>query len=93
MTRAELKADAKLAESEWMADRTNQDMLEAQDFKCAICGIEECLTGNALAVDHCHKTEKVRGLLCQQCNIGLGNFGHNPDTLIEAATYLETDRD
>lgn len=46
------------------------DLLEIQDGKCALCG-EVCATGNNLAVDHCHKTGKIRGLLCMKCNQAL----------------------
>jgi len=41
-----------------------QDMLEAQDGVCAICGQEEQVKERGLSVDHCHTTGKVRGLLC-----------------------------
>lgn len=45
-------------------------MLEAQDFKCALCRRhkDSFKRGYALAVDHCHETGKVRGLLCCTCN-------------------------
>ena len=66
-----------------------QTMLEYQDFRCAICRVEESQTRRALSVDHCHDTDKVRGLLCSDCNIGIGHFKNNPDTLIAAAAYLE----
>lgn len=45
-------------------------MVEDQDGVCAICGsVNE--NGHRLAVDHNHKTGKVRGLLCRKCNLGL----------------------
>jgi hypothetical protein len=54
-------------------------MLQKQGGVCAICGEEETATNKAgnikhLGVDHNHITDKIRGLLCQKCNIGLGNF-------------------
>jgi hypothetical protein len=60
-----------------------EKMLEDQDGKCAICGNEE-----QLHVDHCHDTERVRGLLCMPCNIGLGMFRDNKDNLIKASEYV-----
>lgn len=42
-----------------------------------------------LSVDHCHKTGKVRGLLCQRCNIAIGHFGDDPEVARNAAIYLE----
>jgi hypothetical protein len=64
-----------------------ETMLKVQGGGCAICG-EQCKTGKALAVDHCHKTGVVRGLLCGRCNKGLGLFGDRPGLLRKAADYL-----
>lgn len=63
------------------------ELLFLQDGKCAICR-HTCRTGNRLAVDHCHETGKVRGLLCLCCNTALGKFGDDPDKLEAAASYL-----
>lgn len=51
---------------------------------CAICGIE----GN-LVVDHNHTTLKIRGMLCTNCNLGLGHFKDNKDLLQSAISYLD----
>ena len=61
----------------------------AQDGNCAICGGKNKLHGK-LAVDHCHKTKKVRGLLCHNCNLGLGNFHESISKLESAICYLKT---
>lgn len=63
-------------------------MLDNQGGKCAICEVENCLTGRALAVDHCHDTGKIRGLLCSNCNIGLGNFKDSLELLKKSVQYL-----
>jgi hypothetical protein len=63
-------------------------MYARQDSKCAICGITEQEHGKYLAIDHCHRTGKVRGLLCMPCNTGLGNFGDRSDLLMIAIMYL-----
>jgi hypothetical protein len=42
-----------------------------------------------LAVDHCHAGGHIRGLLCRQCNVGLGNFQDNIQYLKNAIKYLE----
>lgn len=63
-------------------------MLERQNGVCAICD-EECPSGQQLAVDHCHETGRVRGLLCCNCNRGVGLFKDKPKRLLRAAEYLE----
>lgn len=62
-------------------------ILKSQDNKCKICGK---VFDSKIYVDHDHKTMVIRGLLCQDCNFGLGKFGDNPETLRTAANYLET---
>jgi hypothetical protein len=57
---------------------------EAQDWTCAICGRD-----GELHLDHDHTSNKVRGLLCQRCNLGIGQFADNPATLLSAARYME----
>jgi hypothetical protein len=59
-------------------------MVLAQDSKCAICG-DVMIQVN---VDHDHETSKVRELLCQLCNQGLGCFKDRPDVLELAIEYL-----
>ncbi len=65
-----------------------QYMLDQQNGVCAICGLKD-KTGRALAIDHDHKTNLVRGLLCGSCNRGLGLFGDSYERLLEATKYLE----
>ena len=48
------------------------EMLKEQDGKCAICGIN--YGKRKFCIDHCHKTNKVRGLLCNGCNVGIGFY-------------------
>ncbi len=62
-------------------------MLDAQGGVCAICGGVE-RRGHALSVDHCHATNRVRGLLCGDCNRGLGMYRDRDDLLLRAAEYL-----
>jgi DNA repair exonuclease SbcCD ATPase subunit len=63
-------------------------MVEAQEFKCAVCGRHHDDERNGLVVDHDHITGKIRALLCDRCNVGIGNLGDDPDRLIRAAEYL-----
>ena len=61
---------------------------EEQNNSCAICKKHEDDEKLALAVDHCHTTGKIRGLLCANCNRALGLFKDNKDFLKSAITYL-----
>ena len=61
-------------------------MVEKQNHKCAIC--ENSFLNFKICVDHNHKTNKVRQLLCSQCNFGLGHFRENPQFLLNAVDYL-----
>lgn len=59
-----------------------------QEGCCKLCGNKE----EKLVVDHDHLTNMVRGLLCHNCNIGLGHFKDNDAVLSKAITYLESSR-
>ncbi len=62
------------------------EMYEEQDGCCKICGRDDLL--ETLAIDHCHRNGKVRGLLCKKCNAGLGYFDDNIGKLKNAIDYL-----
>ncbi len=66
-------------------------LLEAQGGVCAICK-QPSVTGKRLHVDHDHKTEIVRGILCHHCNSGLGQFFDSVERLNDAAAYLLQER-
>lgn len=62
-----------------------------QQGKCLLCKTDlslEGLSGNRAVVDHCHVDGHVRGILCNECNRGLGYFKDNKDTLMNAIKYL-----
>lgn len=60
----------------------------SQAGKCLICQKPMVCGGRGCHVDHCHMTNKVRGLLCGGCNTGLGLFRDNPEFLSSAAKYI-----
>ncbi len=71
-------------------------LYEAQNGKCAVCGQIETkiIKGRLikLAVDHCHDSGAIRGLLCSKCNQGLGHLDDSPERLRRAIAYLERER-
>lgn len=60
-------------------------LLYLQDRRCAICRVEFVRTPH---IDHCHETGRVRGLLCGQCNTGLGMFEDSVARMNVAIKYL-----
>lgn len=66
-----------------------QNLVKKQGGVCRICH-NKCNVHKRLSVDHDHSTGLVRGLLCNECNAGLGRFKDNPGWLRNAADYIET---
>lgn len=89
-----LKAKYNLTEDEYLR------LLDAQGGVCAICGKAETVRRGAaeprLSVDHDHETGRVRGLLCQSCNVICGMFRDDAvwaaDFVARMAIYLATAR-
>lgn len=63
-------------------------MLEAQKGVCAICQTASDRKVIFPVVDHCHASGRVRGILCANCNHGLGKFRDNPTLMLRAVEYL-----
>lgn len=63
-------------------------LFEKQEGRCAICRKHQAEFKRALAVDHCHESQKIRGLLCTSCNNGLGRFKDSKEFLANAIKYL-----
>jgi hypothetical protein len=69
--------------------RLGYDPDEIENFICEHkCGCEICGSFNKLFVDHDHKTGKIRGMLCGECNFGLGKFKDDMGLLASAINYL-----
>lgn len=66
-----------------------QELLERQNYSCAICGRHETEFSKKLAVDHDHKTNEIFGLLCTLCNQRIVGKIRNPDLFLKAAEYLK----
>jgi hypothetical protein len=65
---------------------------ENQNYRCAICGIDESKLDRGLAVDHDHITGKIRGLLCNKCNRFLGCINDDISIAKRLLSYLETNK-
>jgi hypothetical protein len=66
-------------------------LIAAQGGVCAICGTTPEREAS-WHVDHCHQSGRVRGVLCLNCNQGLGKLGESPELLERAAAYLRASR-
>lgn len=64
-------------------------LINIQNSSCAICSKPIEALRRRMNIDHCHETNKVRGILCTGCNTGLGHLGDNIDGLKKAIAYLE----
>lgn len=82
-----------LKRSYGIAEEQYDKMFKRQQGKCLICQQEETSlwrgTVRRLAIDHCHKTGKVRGLLCQRCNMALGLLNDDLTLLKRAYIYIK----
>ena len=65
------------------------EKLIAQEYKCEICESKDSYDKyGVFAVDHCHNTDKIRGLLCFKCNVALGCTNDNIEILQKLIDYL-----
>ena len=72
-------------------------LMAAQGGCCAICGSRNSISdgrggSRRLAVDHCHATGRIRGLLCHSCNAAIGLMRDDPDRIARAAEYVRVER-
>lgn len=65
------------------------EILLSQSCRCRICSIHQTSLKKKFAVDHCHDTGRIRGLLCFDCNTGIGKLKDDPNLLVKAAEYLK----
>lgn len=64
------------------------NMFQEQKGCCDICSKKLKYLDKATHIDHCHNSNRVRGLLCNSCNLALGHFKDNINTLLKAIEYL-----
>ena len=83
------KRDRELRRKYGITTAEVDQLLDAQEHLCAICRRPHRGKGTRLHVDHCHATNRIRGLLCSNCNTLLGLAGDDPARLRAAASYIE----
>jgi hypothetical protein len=90
-TRYDIERRSKLKAAYGITPEQFDAMVTAQGGVCVLCGNPPAGKRHTqvLHIDHDHRTGRVRGLLCDTCNVGLGSFRDNPDLLKRAAAYLE----
>lgn len=92
------RKDTKLQKRYGITLENYNSLLAKQNNCCAICSISiddhQSLKGSNkhFAVDHCHKSGRIRGLLCYKCNMGLGYFDDDPQKISQAHSYLTMQR-
>jgi hypothetical protein len=82
------KADVNRLDRFGLSPADYELLLRLQGYNCAVCQQPLKLKQYKFAVDHCHDSDDVRGVLCIRCNTSLGAFGDDPDVLLRAAEYL-----
>lgn len=66
-----------------------EELFVSQGRRCAICRIEKPAAKHGWHVDHCHKTQRLRAILCHNCNCGIGHAKESVDILRKMIVYLE----
>lgn len=89
------KAHARRLKCYWPHLNTNEILNEYQllilkyNNKCALCKVDQSQLKVKLNIDHNHKTGQIRGLLCNNCNRGIGHLQENLETIQNALNYLK----
>lgn len=86
--RKKIKRKYDLKKSYGMTQEQYDNMLVKQQGLCAICNKQQKAISRRLDIDHCHKTGKIRGLLCSKCNTALGLLNEDVEVFNKAVSYL-----
>lgn len=76
-------------QNKYLSEEDYEEIYYRQKGSCAICKKRAWEFDKRLAVDHDHNTGHIRGLLCTNCNVGLGHFKDNQAYLNAAIEYLK----
>jgi hypothetical protein len=89
---ASVRRDQQLRREYGIDQNRYNELLDQQHGRCAICKeVPAPISGKriALVVDHCHETNRIRGLLCTNCNVAIGHMKDDVERLRAAISYLE----
>lgn len=89
LARGRSPEDLKLKANRCISSLERDQLLEDLEGRCAICQIPQEQCSRNFALDHCHRTGRIRALLCGNCNTGLGMFKDDPQLMNAGAAYLE----
>ena len=88
--RRKIKSREEILKEHNITAKQYQEFLNNQNNKCAICGINfSDIKPTSIHIDHDHNTNKIRGILCLNCNIAIGLFKDNIYALNQAIKYLQ----
>lgn len=76
-------------DTSWRYGISQEEVDELRTRDCAVCGATRSSDGRKLHIDHCHRTGKVRGVLCNKCNVALGLLDDNIERIAALGRYLE----
>lgn len=85
----QMQRDYKRSQKYGLTPDQYREMWQRAEGRCEICRRPLEQRKGGVAVDHCHASGQVRGLLCSTCNQGLGFFADSPDLLTKAAMYIQ----
>jgi len=76
-----------------LTENDYDDMLEKQNYECLICHTKVDGLKEVLHIDHCHKTGKIRGLLCRCCNVAIGLIKEDITIAYAIIDYINNNKD
>ena len=85
--------DRQLLVSFGITEADYQLMFDYQQGQCGICKTHQDDLSKRLAVDHCHETGRIRGLLCVKCNLAVGAFSDKKETIWRAYRWVLTEEE
>ena len=87
--RAQVRERARVKRDYGLTLEEYRSMIDARNGLCDCCGKPSSIRNRGLSLDHCHETNKIRGVICNSCNLALGHAKDSIETLKNLICYLE----